>query len=53
MQDLIDNPHMDYSVHHRRALLSAMGRIYLQMSDLQTASVWFEKSRSVKANSNQ
>lgn len=51
MQELIDNPYIEYSVHHRRALLSAMGRMYLQISDLKTASLWFEKSRSTKASS--
>lgn len=50
MQELIDNPHFEYSIYHRRALLSAMGRIYLQISDLTTASLWFEKSRSTKNN---
>lgn len=50
MRGLIDQMSSETSIHHRRALMSGLGRIFLQLGDLKTAEQWFGKSKALKLN---
>lgn len=50
MKGLIDEIGPESSIYHRRALVSALGRIFLQLGDLKSAELWFEKSKALKMN---
>ncbi len=50
LRGLIDSPDIQQNVYHRRALLSALGRVYLQLGDLKGAEKWFQKSCSLKSS---
>ncbi|XP_050543794.1 trafficking protein particle complex subunit 12 [Daktulosphaira vitifoliae] len=45
LKDLIEKPRLKYTVTHNRALLSAMGRICLQVGDLKAHSFFLQSSR--------
>lgn len=50
LHGIIEKPNPDQNIHHRRAITSALGRIYLQMGDMDVAKNWFEKSSSLKSS---
>ncbi|VVC24786.1 Hypothetical protein CINCED_3A021639 [Cinara cedri] len=45
LKDLIENPRLKYTIDHSRSLLSAMGRICLQVGDLKGHSYFLKSSR--------
>jgi len=45
LKDLIETPRLKYTNDHSRSLLSAMGRIYLQVGDLKAHGYFLKSSR--------
>ncbi|XP_060850240.1 trafficking protein particle complex subunit 12 [Rhopalosiphum padi] len=45
LKDLIETPRLKYTIEHSRSLLSAMGRIYLQVGDLKAHGYFLKSSR--------
>ncbi|XP_025409865.1 trafficking protein particle complex subunit 12 [Sipha flava] len=45
LKDLIETPRLKYTTDHSRSLLSAMGRIFLQVGDLKAHGYFLKSSR--------
>lgn len=48
LNSLIENPRCEYNVEEKRAQISSLARIYLQLGNLKIARHYFEQSSALK-----